>query len=231
MNTQSNLKVNTLLLTWRPIREAASRYLVGYLRRSESGYTFEYALNTQDFIDAKDHGFSGYPAFKIADRSYNIDVLSSFAKRLPPASRGDFSRFLAAHMVAPGSYEDAFELISYTGIRLPSDGFDLIPDLGNVALPFNYLVEVAGTRYNISTEEAGKLSVGDRVNLFREDDNQYDSNAIAVMNGNMKIGYINRLHCRALRALIANGVSVSCRIARLNGTQERPLIFVMLSVF
>ncbi len=230
MDSQYGLKVHTLFLTWRSLGDSGSRYLVGYLRRAGLGYSFTYAVDSKDFICAMAEGFEGYPAFKSSDKVYRNDVLSTFAKRLPPVSRRDFSRFLDSRMLSPEAYDDMFELMSYVGIKLPSDGFDLIPDLGEAEPPFRYLIEVAGTRYNTTADNLRNIHVGDEVRFIFEDENIFDDNAVAVECRDVKVGYVNRLHCSAIRNFIQKDCELYGRVAKLNGTDERPLIYVMLDV-
>lgn len=224
------LKVNSLLLTWKSQNNANSRYLVGIVKKlGDNDYSFEYAKDSTDFSEAKALGFVGYPAFKESSGIFKNDVLSTFRKRLPPRSRKDYKRFLLSHNLPENFDEDDFTLMAYTGVQLPSDGFDLIPDLSTAELPFDYITELAGTRYYLSYDEVCKLNDGDVARLEKEDGNEYDSKALAVYINEKKVGYVNRLHCEALRKLM-NRSSLYLTVARKSGSVERPLIYLMLSV-
>lgn len=52
-------------------------------------------------------------------------------------------------------------------------------------------IPVVGTQYENRNERIEKVCVGDRVELVREPDNQYDFNAILVRNSDGSLGYIS----------------------------------------
>lgn len=223
------LNVETMLLTWQSSRDRSQRYFVGIVKKQGNGsYSFRYLTETKEFQKALDNGFAGYPAFKISEQEYTNDVLTSFRKRLPPKSRRDFSKYLEQHNLLSDFSGDDFQLMSHTGIQLPSDGFDLIPDLSEANIPFDYIMEVAGTRYQMTFDEVSEIPIGEEVELRCEDENSYDCNAVAIYLEEKKIGFINRLLCCSIRTLISTK-SLTCRVAKKSGTQERPLIYIIIS--
>lgn len=229
MQTIDNfLEVDTLLLTWQSGHDRNKRYCVGEVSKEAEGYSFKYLTNTKDFEEAKSIGFAGFPAFKLSETTYRNDVLYSFRKRLPPKSRRDFSKFLAQHGLESFSGDD-FQLICHTGVQLPSDGFDLIPNLEQATIPFEYFTELAGTRYHLSFDQVCELQLGTEVSLHCESENKYDGNAIATYLEGQKIGYINRLLCKPLKSLMRER-DVSCKIVRKAGSVDRPLVYVLLTV-
>lgn len=228
MNTiENSIHVNTLFLTWQSHRNRNQRYLVGMLKRLDSGFEFSYLSETQDFSEALEQGFLGYPAFPLNKGPFTNDVMATFMKRLPPRSRRDFRKYLSNHHLPESFNGSDFDLIAHTGIQLPSDGFDLIPNLEEAEVPFEYLLEVAGTRYYLNYEQVTELELGSQVVLKCEDCNEFDCNAIALFVNDIHIGYVNKLFCTAVRKLMNR--DLRCSITKISGTTERPLIYVMLS--
>jgi hypothetical protein len=226
---QNILNIQTLFLTWQSNEDRNKRYFVGSLHKNEAAeYSFSYSIGSADFMEAERQGFTGYPAFKISDAVYKNNVLSTFTKRLPPRSRRDFTTYLGNHFLSSNIVTDDFALISHTGIQLPSDGFDLVPDLSEASLPFDYLMEIAGTRYNLTYEDFSQIELGSVVLFMCEDDNPYDCSAVGVYIGDKKVGFINRLMCSSIRNLLDNS-DLTILVAKKSGTVERPLLHVMIS--
>lgn len=225
----NTLHVNTLFLTWQSNTERNQRYLVGALKRTkDNNFEFLYLTGTSDYEAALAQGFKGYPAFRLDDEVFSNDVIATFAKRLPPRSRRDFKNYLINHHLPENFEGDDFDLISHTGIQLPSDGFNLIPNLSEADIPFDYVMEVAGTRHYMSSSEVESIAIGAKVDIRCEDDNEYDSNAIALSIDGQLIGYVNKSICPAFRELLQR--EVTCVVVKKSGTTIRPLIYVTLSV-
>lgn len=225
---KNTLHVNTLFLSWQSNRDRNQRYLVGQLKRLDEGFEFSYLTSSDDFLHAKNQGFLGYPAFPLDKGPFTNDVIVTFMKRLPPRSRRDFKKYLLINHL-PETFDGSdFDLITHTGIQLPSDGFDLIPNLEEAEIPFEYFMEVAGTRYHMTFEQVSALELGASVRLKCEDENEFDSNAVAMYVDNLRIGYVNKLMCPTIRALMER--DLSCSVVSTSGSEERPLINVMLSV-
>lgn len=226
---QNALEISTLFLTWQSNRDRNRRYFVGIVSKDKDNQvTFRYSIGSRDFEEAKSVGFVGYPAFKLSDEVYTNDVLNSFLKRLPPKSRRDFSKYLLQHNLPIDFKGSDFQLLSHTGIQLPSDGFDLVPDLSEASIPFDYVMEVAGTRHYLSFDQVSEVELGVEVELRCDNQNEFDEHAVAFYLHGQLIGYVNRLLCATVRQLMAYKC-LTCRITKKSGTIDRPLLYVMLS--
>lgn len=225
---QNTIQVDTLLLTWQSNKDRNQRYLVGVIKKLNSDFEFSYLTGTQDYQLAIEQGFLGYPAFPLNKAPFSNDVMATFMKRLPPRSRRDFRKFLVSHHLPEYFDGSDFDLIAHTGIQLPSDGFNLIPNLDESGIPFDYLMESAGTRYHLSHDNVSKLELGTTVTLECDNDNLYDCHAISMKIDDVTLGYVNKLFCPTIRKLMSR--ELVCSIAKISGTPERPLIYVMLSV-
>ncbi|MDP2827645.1 MAG: hypothetical protein Q8O37_03465 [Sulfuricellaceae bacterium] len=221
-----------LLLTWQPQDEQApsrTRRVVGEVRVNKDGVVaFRYLKDSPDYQKASDAGFKGYPAFDMKADEVATGVLESFLRRLPPRKREDFPEFLKLHRLAsPFEYSD-IALLAYTGARLPSDGFALVPIFPDNAAPCDFLLEIAGFRHVAGTDTAN-LEVGDPVSFVVDQSNPVDQDALAIEHNGVRIGYVNRalkdtfskwLQCRSVTAIIE----------RINGKPERPLVYLRVSI-
>jgi hypothetical protein len=161
------------------------------VQHDDDQYTFSYNTNTDEFAAARREGFNGYPAFRLKENDFSNNVIDTFMKRLPPRKRRDFKTYLRNQCIPELFEVNNFVLMAHTGIKLPSDGFDLIPDLTATPLSFDYVTEIAGARYDLSYEDSQTLNLGSEVHFTAEPDNQYDVNAMQVFCGEKRIGYLN----------------------------------------
>lgn len=74
---------------------------------------------------------------------------------------------------------------------------------------------LAGFRYHHGEAVWTQLSVGQRLQLVREADNQYDNRAVRVEWQGHKLGYIPRLDNAAVSQLLDRGERLEAVIARL----------------
>jgi len=221
-----------LLLTWQPSDEASpdrTRRVVASLTPDVDGrVTFQYLDNTPDFKHATSAGFEGHPAFNAKSSPITNGVLETFLKRLPPRKREDFSDFLAMHRLPdPFKFSD-LALLGYTGARLPSDGFALVPVFPDNVEQCDFILEVAGFRHEPDASTTA-LGLGDNVQFHEEENNPYDPGAIAIFHKGMRIGFVNRI----LKSQISKWMH-NCRLSgiidRINGKPSRPLVYVRISV-
>lgn len=226
------IEPDRLLLSWQAQESKnRSRYVVGELIRKEGKVVLNYFDGTDDFKQARQHGFSGHPAFQIrkAGKAYDSQVLEAFIRRLPPRSRSDFYRYLELRGLNPDAEISDFALLGYVGARLPDDGFELVHPFDNASEPFEFITEVAGFRHE-SKIVADEVAVDASVQFIPEPDNDYDSKAIRIeMNGH-KLGYVDRGRLDLFHRLLNTGHSINGKVMRKNGTAKRPLIYIFTTV-
>jgi hypothetical protein len=215
-----------LWLTWQPAG-GGSRYVVGYIDRIEGDqFTFTYNFDTADFTMATERGFNGHPAFQFKQKTHTNNVLEPFLRRLPPRKRKDFTEYLAQHLLPADFSGSDFALLGYTGAKSPADGFSLINDSSVFERSCELLLEVAGTRYQEGLD-LSLVNVGDSVEFVAEPDNPYDSDAVAVVHPAGRLGYVNKVHCKVVKTN-ARAKKLNAFIAKKNGTQERPLVYLLV---
>lgn len=222
-----------LLLTWQPSDEGAgvrTRRVVGEVLPGLGSMpaVFRYLKETEDFKAAVAAGFKGFPAFRVDEVEFRHGVLESLMRRLPPRNREDFADYLQLHgLSAPFKLSDV-ALLGYTGARLPSDGFALVPEFPDDARPCDYLMEVAGTRH-VLQGPLSDLRIGDPVSIEPDPENPVESDALVVMHEGRRIGFVNRALKGMFHRWMQSG-RVTATIERQNGKPQRPLIFVRVSV-
>jgi hypothetical protein len=74
---------------------------------------------------------------------------------------------------------------------------------------------LAGFRYHEATALWEKLRIGDALELAREPDNAYDTNAVSVSWHGRKLGYVPRRENAALAWALDRGERLQARISRL----------------
>ena len=119
-------------------------------------------------------------------------------------------------------------LLGYTGARLPSDGFALVPDFPADAVPCDFLMEVAGLRH-VCNKGIENIHVGDLVTFETDATNPVDADALVVVHQGQNIGYVNRAIKNNFRGWL-QAHHVAALVERMNGKPERPLVYVRVSV-
>lgn len=212
------------------------RWAVGLLERGVSQPTFRYFSATEveernggrDAGMLRQQGFAGYPAFRFElGRCYREQVLETFARRIPPASRADFPKYLEYFSIMPGSASDLFTLLGLTEARLPGDGFSLVDPLSPALERGEITFEIAGYRHeapDIATE------IGDKLTLRADPDNVWDDFAVAVFSGDVRLGFVNRIQAPVVGGWLASR-HTECRLLRFNGRRGAPRAYALLKVW
>ncbi|KEI70245.1 HIRAN domain-containing protein [Endozoicomonas elysicola] len=226
------IEPDRLLLSWQAQESKnRSRYVVGELVRKNGNITLNYFKDSKDFADARQHGFSGHPAFQIRENVdiYDDQVLEAFTRRIPPRSRSDFYRYMELRGLNPDHEISDFALLGYVGARLPDDGFELVHPFDTAKGPFEFITEIAGFRHEskVSVED---IALNSSVEFNPEPDNSFDPNAIRIELNGTKLGYVDRGRLDLFHRHLKAGHSVKGEIARKNGTPERPLIYIYTKV-
>jgi len=222
-----------LLLSWQaPEGMDRRRYIVAELRRHGDDADLVYLRDGADYEAAKAKGFAGdYPGFP-PDKEH-VNVLAAFMRRLPPRHRGDFSQFLDAIRIPSGEKISDFALLGYAGARLPGDDFSIIHPFDDATPPFEFLLLVAGYRYHQENVPRDSLKPGMAARFEFEPNNPNDPDAVRVVIPRVSehtAGYVCRGLLPQFRRWIASGMAVEGTFDRLNGTGDRPLAYLFVTV-
>lgn len=233
MNTIHNFfEPNRLLISWQQPDgsgegHSRTRHIIAEIFRNDYGEFFRYFVETKEFNRALDNGFTGIPAFKIVPEPYSTGAINTFTRRLPPRTREDFKEYLKLHNLPTDFNGSDFALLSYTGAKLPSDGFEIFPDLMDLEGPYEFVFEVAGTRY--LEVDFTKLNIGDPIEFKLDEANPYDSNAINIHCGTQHVGFVPKPYANAFKKLIFEG-KLKASIERLHMRPSRPIMFLFAEV-
>ncbi len=221
-----------LFLVWQPqlthdVSSKRVRRTIGEIVKENGKVVFRYFSRSDDFKEARTGGFEGYPSFRLDQAEHAENVIETFLRRLPPRKRNDFFDYLASRRLPRDFNGSDLSLLAHTGAKLPSDTFELIPDLINVKEPFEVIFEVAGNRH---TNKKDDIQLNDPVIFEVEDNNPYENDAIMIKHNGDKIGYVCRPYKQAVHHWIKNSIPFTAVIERLNGKPERPLIYLFVRV-
>lgn len=230
-----------LILAWQAPDEFndRTRFAVGELNpRGDDTACLRYFGDSEQFAELnpgktydqlKSYGYAGYPGFSTEKAEHDAGVIEAFMRRLPPRSRSDFANYIAHLRIAPDASVTDFSLLGLSEAQLPSDGFSLVDPLSVGIEARELICEVAGYRYYARKPDFIAPPIGARIEICPEPENAFDPNAVACQFGGEKIGNINRLQA-ATYGTWAKQQRVSAVVDRVNGTEERPRLFLFVEI-
>lgn len=224
------IEPDRLLLFWQTPGERL-RMLVAELIRNGDDADLVYLKNGEDFSNAQNSGFEGYPGFDI-EKDIHKNVLTSFMKRLPPRSRGDFDRFLDALRINPDIKDEItdFALLGYSGAKLPDDDFTVIHPFEKASVPFELMLPVQGYQHYQEQLPLDKLSEDMQAYFEAESDNPHDPEAVKIIVNGVIAGYVCRGLTRSFHKWMQANLTITAYIERINGTQQKPAVYLYISV-
>lgn len=178
-----------IYLSWRKAA-GARRYIVGVIEKHAALYSFHY--DADEVNKARNDGFALYIEFPDINKRYSENVLEIFSQRLIKSDRPDIKSFYDFWEIEPKYRNDKFYLLGHTQGLLPTDNFEFLADY-NPIRGLHFLSDIAGSSHY--TIHSDKVQRNDILTYELEPDNQYDKNAVMVMKGDLKIGYIKKIHC------------------------------------
>ena len=217
-----------LLLSWQTASERL-RMLVAELIRSGDDANLVYLKESKDFSKAQSLEFEGYPGFDIKNDVYE-NVLTSFMKRLPPRSRGDFSRFLDALRIKSDAEISNFALLGYSEAKLPDDDFTVIHPFKNASPPFELLLPVRGYRHYKEQLPFAALTTNMQAEFEAEPDNPKDPEAIKVVIDDVRVGYVSRGLTGSFHKWMQSDLTISAYVERINGAEQNSEIYLYVLV-
>ena len=222
-----------LLLSWQAqAPESRMRHIVAELRRNGNDADLVYLRESQDYLTAKTNGFDGnYPGLS-AEKNHS-GVLAVFMRRLPPRDRTDFSKFLEAIRIEPGTDISDFALLGYAGGKLPGDDFYIIHPFDQVEPPFEFLMFVAGYRYYQQDVPYNEVKVAMSARFEFEPDNEHDPDAVRVVIPEVSsgtAGYVCRGLLPQFRKWMLAGLNLKATVERKNGVSDQQLVFLFVQV-
>ncbi len=217
-----------LLLSWQTPSERLRMFVAELIRNGDDA-DLVYLKEREDFSRAQSLGFNDYPGLDIKINIHK-NVLTSFMKRLPPRSRGDFGRFLDALRIKAEAEISDFALLGYSGAKLPDDDFTVIHPFENASVPFELMLPVEGYQYYQDELSLNVLSTDMQADFEAELGNPKDPEAIKIIVNDVKVGYVNRGLTGSFHEWMQAGLAISAYVERINGTEQNPEIYLYVSV-
>lgn len=230
-----------LILAWQAPDEFndRTRFAVGELTiQSEDIVCLRYFVDNEEFaalnpdksyMQLISYGYRGYPGFSLDRTEHHVGVMEAFMRRLPPRTRSDFANYMDHLRVAKDVDLSDFALLGLSEAQLPSDGFSVVDQLSADKSARELVCEIAGYRYYARKPDFTPPAVGDPVEIVLEPDNVYDPHAVACMFDRSKIGNINRLQAETYGVWAKQG-RLNAVVDRINGSEERPRLFLFVKV-
>ena len=192
-----------------------------WLQNPDTGQTglfkFKKDVGTTDHI-------SECIAYKIAkllekgERDQCEELFPVFSSRLPDKKRKDIKKILEKYKLEE---YDSYELLKRSGAKLPIDNLQFIDPILDFEDEFEKKFYVTGVRHYLGCEgekctETLLVTRGDEVFLEQEKNNQYDKNAIRVVNEQRKLlGYVPRYYAQAFNKFIEEKRIRECHVVNV----------------
>mgnify|MGYP001138129193 CR=1 FL=1 len=208
-----------LYLIWKS-EQSRKQYIVGQLVKNGQ-YEFRYA---EDIQAAKNDGFTPLICFPDDNKVYTDDKLFPvFASRLPDRKRKDMQNILKKYDL---ERYDEYLLLKRSGARLPIDNFEFIDPIVNLDENIERTFFIAGVRHYLGCngENCNKpfmITRGDEVVLQQDPDNQYDKNAVQMLDvsGHL-LGYVPRYYSEGVTKMLKSNRKVSCHVFNVDHHQN-----------
>jgi len=207
--------MNTLEVVWKDLN-TRQRFVIGILTKGKE-YSFRYKL--ESIGKAYEKGFKGLVAFPDSNKEYtNTVMFPAFATRLPDEKRRDIKKILSKHNLKD---YDSFELLKKSGGKSPIDTLEFIEpiEVSNSEEKIEVVREffIAGVRHcdlcddkiNDKCTIKFPLQKEEVLSLEIENNNPYDSYAVAVYKESFKFGYIPMYYSKAVKESIQNNLVVN----------------------
>ncbi len=210
-----------IFLSWRT-GPGSARLIVGVIQKLlDDTMIFKYDVEESEC--AKKEGFLPYTEFPDVNKIYNGNVLDIFAQRLIKSDRTDVQKFYDFWEIEQQYFNDKFYLLGHTEGLLPTDNFEFLADY-NPVKGLHFLTDLASL--SVVQHSSDKLAPGDELYTKSEKDNKHDGEAIAVYKGNLKIGYIKKVHCRVFHKEGGDKLKLRVKAVDKNGIIKRAFVKV-----
>jgi len=217
-----------ILLAWQAaVGTDKKKKIVAEIINENNDIRLEYPAHTNDYNEALELGFAGYPGLPITDKTH-ADVMDVFAKRLPPRTRNDFKKYLNALRI-PGDIEISdFALLGYSGARLPDDDFVFIHPFDTADAPFEFMMLIHELTYD---KHADPLAIKEGTPVtFKKEGSSRIVPGIKIILEEKKLGHVEPVLLPRFHKWIEGGLTINAVIERINGTIDKAKVYLFVSV-
>lgn len=176
-------------LVWRK-GSGHDRVVVGTLKKSQSGQiAFKY--EREGVALASKSGFTSYPGIPLTYDLATDGIQEIFAQRLFKPERKDVNSFYSFWNIPEQGKSDMLHTLAFTQGLIPTDNFEFLADFNPIS-GLEFVSEVAGlSKFNVPKSN---LKESIQLKAVKEPWNTNDPKAVALYNGEAKIGYVKRVH-------------------------------------
>lgn len=177
-----------LCLLWQDVSTRSWYHVGNLIKHDDDSFSFYYELKEKDkgLEEALAVGYQLHPAFPLMEKEYHSTKLfSAFARRLPSRNRRDYGFLFDLQKNLTN-----FELLELTGGSLYVDSYEFVKPVKENEGMFE--IECFLRAWRHWNDESEMLLETTKLSLEMEPNNEYDRNAVCVINGETrkKIGYI-----------------------------------------
>ena len=121
---------------------------------------------------------------------------------------------------------DEYMLLKRSGARLPIDSLEFIDPILDPSRDTTRIFFMAGVRHYLNCngnncKDAVEITRGDEIFLKPHPDNEYDSNAVQMLNASGKVlGYIPRYYSEGVSDLLRQNQKISCHIYNVDKNKD-----------
>jgi hypothetical protein len=207
-----------IYLAWRSGR-GKRRYKVGLMHRdSAGGISFHYEISQEEAVGI---GFIPYTDFPDLSKTYTENVLDIFGQRLTKSERSDIQKYYDFWEIKPQHKDDKYYLLAHTQGLLATDNFEFLADYPPQK-GLSFISEICGLSHYEASPEI--LKEEDELQWEYDRSNEYDSNAVEVFKGGIRLGYVKIVHSGVFYKQGGDSFRVKVKSIDKNGKLNRVFI-------
>lgn len=180
--------IRVIYIAWRK-QAGDRRHIIAKIKRNVSeGISFKYL---EGYEDAKKDGLDHFLGFKDAQKLTPETIDHLLALRVVSKERPDRNRYLSFWEAE--KLEDNFDILALTQGKTQTDNFEFLADYKHQ--PNENLKFVTDLANLSRLSLPAKTLLKDDVLTYKlEKNNKYDNYAVCLYKGDIKVGYIKKIH-------------------------------------
>lgn len=178
----------TIYISWQK-KVGEPRYIIAKIKRNVDGMIFSYIEN--EFKAAQKDGLEYFLGFKNAVGTSSKEIEHLLSLRIISKDRPDRNEFLKFWEAE--NVTDTFDVLALTQGKSATDNFEFLADFSTVkAKKLAFITDLAYLSH--LKLPADTIKKGDKLTYKKEKDNTFDKEAVSVFLGDLKVGYIKKIH-------------------------------------
>ena len=180
--------IRTIYISWQK-KTGEPRYIIAKVKRNVDGAVFSY--RDIELKKAQEDGFEHLLGFKNAEKMTSKEVENLLFLRVISKDRPDRNEFLK--FWGAENISDTFDVLAFTQGKAATDNFEFLADFSTAkAKKLTFITDLAHLSH--LKLPANTIKKGDVLTYQKEKNNEFDKEAIMVFLGDLKVGYIKKIH-------------------------------------